>query len=134
MLSDKEEEAEWKYLDVNEHWQQMKNIMMETARVTCELSKCLCSKKTRWQNYEVAEEEKVWKLYQLSKVSKQEIQWYEGQHVQSNKVIYLQNPVAQGCLNTGHTSVDIGVSANLELVDKFCCLGDMLRVNGDWRC
>ena len=32
---------------------------------------------------------------------------------------------------TGCTSVDIGVSANLELVDKFCYLGDMLSVDGD---
>jgi len=32
---------------------------------------------------------------------------------------------------TGHTSSDIGPSANLELVDKFCYLGDMLSVNGD---
>jgi len=31
MVRDKVEEAEWKYLYVNEHWQQMKNIMMETA-------------------------------------------------------------------------------------------------------
>jgi len=31
----------------------------------------------------------------------------------------------------GHTSVDIGASANLELVDKFCYLGDMLSVDGD---
>ena len=43
----------------------------------------------------------------------------------------------RGCLNpvgsTGHTSVDtsIGVSANPELVDKFCYLGDMLSVGGD---
>jgi len=29
---------------------------------------------------------------------------------------------------TGCTSVDIGVSANLELVDKFCNLGDTLSV------
>jgi len=29
------------------------------------------------------------------------------------------------------TSVDIGVNANLELVDKFCYLGDMLNVDGD---
>jgi len=29
------------------------------------------------------------------------------------------------------TSVDIGVNANLELVDKFCYLGDMLSVDGD---
>jgi len=49
-------EAEWKYLDVNEHWQQMKNIMMETAQVTCGLSKGQCRRKeTRWWNEEVAE-------------------------------------------------------------------------------
>jgi len=27
--------------------------------------------------------------------------------------------------------VDIGVNANLELVDKFCYLGDMLSIDGD---
>jgi len=37
------------------------------------------------------------------------------------------NPV----ISTGRTSVDIGASANLELVDKFCYLGDMLSVAGD---
>jgi len=37
------------------------------------------------------------------------------------------NPVT----STGHTSVDIGVNANMELVDKFCYLGDMLSVDGD---
>ena len=37
------------------------------------------------------------------------------------------NPVT----STGRTSVDIGVSANLELVDKVCYLGDMLSVDGD---
>ena len=39
------------------------------------------------------------------------------------------------CLNpvtsAGRTSVDIGASAKLELVDKFCYLGDMLSVDGD---
>jgi len=40
----------------------------------------------------------------------------------------------RGCMNpvtgTGCTSVDIGVNANLELVeDKFCYLGDMLSVD-----
>jgi len=43
--------------------------------------------------------------------------------------------VHRGCVNpvtgTGRTSVDIVVSANLELVDKFCYLGDMLSVDGD---
>ena len=32
---------------------------------------------------------------------------------------------------TGCTRVDIGVNANLELVDKFRYLGDMLSVDGD---
>jgi len=43
--------------------------------------------------------------------------------------------VCRGCVNpvtgTGHTSVDIGGDANLELVDKFCYLGVMLSVDGD---
>ena len=29
------------------------------------------------------------------------------------------------------TSVDVGGDANLELVDKFCYLNDMLSVDGD---
>jgi len=33
--------------------------------------------------------------------------------------------------DTGCTSVDIGGDANLELVDKFCYLGDVLSVDGD---
>jgi len=48
MVKDKVEEAEWKYLDVNEHWQQMKNIMMDTAQVTCGLSKGPCKHKETW--------------------------------------------------------------------------------------
>jgi len=39
--------------------------------------------------------------------------------------------ICRGCMNpvtgAGHTSVDIGVNANLE----FCYLGDMLSVDGD---
>ena len=34
MVKDKVVEAEWKYIDVNEHWQQMRNIMMDTAQIT----------------------------------------------------------------------------------------------------
>jgi len=37
------------------------------------------------------------------------------------------NPVT----GTGRTRVDIGGDANLELVDTFCYLGDMLSVDGD---
>ena len=47
----------------------------------------------------------------------------------------MRSFICRGCSNpvtsTGHTSVDIGASANLELVDKFCKLGDMLSVEGD---
>jgi len=32
---------------------------------------------------------------------------------------------------TGCTSVDTGINANLELVDKFCYLDDMLSVDRD---
>ena len=37
------------------------------------------------------------------------------------------NPVISTC----HASVDIGASTNLEVVDKFCYLDDMLSVDGD---
>jgi len=43
--------------------------------------------------------------------------------------------ICRGCVNpvtgTGCTCVDIGGDANLEFVDKFCYLGDMLSVDGD---
>jgi len=43
--------------------------------------------------------------------------------------------ICRGCLNpvtsAGRTSVDSGASAKLELVDKFCYIGDMLSVDGD---
>jgi len=41
--------------------------------------------------------------------------------------------ICRGCLNpvtsAGRTSVDIGASAKLELVDKICCLGDLLGID-----
>jgi len=47
----------------------------------------------------------------------------------------MRSFICRGCSNpvisTGHTSVDIAASANLEVVDKFCYLGDMLSVDGD---
>jgi len=47
----------------------------------------------------------------------------------------MKSFIYRGCLNpvtgTGRTSVDIGGDANLELVDKFCYLDDMLSVDGD---
>ena len=48
MVKDKVVEAEWNYFDVNEHWQQMKNIMMDTAQVTCGLSKGPCRHNETW--------------------------------------------------------------------------------------
>jgi len=35
----------------------------------------------------------------------------------------------KSCISTGRSSVDIGASANLEVVDKFSYLGDMLSVD-----
>jgi len=47
----------------------------------------------------------------------------------------MKSFICTKCLNpvtsTGHTSVHIGASAYLELVDKFCYLGDTLSVDGD---
>jgi len=43
--------------------------------------------------------------------------------------------ICRGCVNpvtsAGRTIVDIGASAKLELVDKFCYLGDMLSADRD---
>jgi len=47
----------------------------------------------------------------------------------------MKSFICRGCLNpvtsAGHTSVTIGASAKLELVDKFCYLGGILSVDGD---
>jgi len=47
----------------------------------------------------------------------------------------MRSFICRGCLHivisTCHTSLDIGASANLEVVDKFCYLGDILHVDGD---
>jgi len=47
----------------------------------------------------------------------------------------MKSFICSGCLNmvtsAGRTSVHIGASAKLELVDKFCYLVDMLSVYGD---
>jgi len=53
--------------------------------------------------------------------------------IKANMYNVTKSFICRGCSNpvisTGHTSVDIGASANLELVDKFCYLGDMLSVD-----
>jgi len=47
----------------------------------------------------------------------------------------MKSFICRDCLNPvtsrGHTCVDIGASTNLESVDKFCYLGDMMSVDGD---
>ena len=52
-----------------------------------------------------------------------------------NGSIYMKTFICRGCLipvtGTERTSVDIGVNTNLELVDKFCYLGDMLSVDAE---
>ena len=56
MVKDKVIEAEWKYRDVNEHWQQMKNIIMETAQVTCGLSSNLNDPSHQNENFRIAKQ------------------------------------------------------------------------------
>ena len=56
IVGDKVEEAKRKGLGVNDHWQQMKGIMMETAQDICGMTKGPCRhKETRWWNEDVAE-------------------------------------------------------------------------------
>jgi len=56
MVGDKVEEAKWKGLCVNDHCQQMKGIMMESAQDICGMTKGpRRHKETRWWNVEVAE-------------------------------------------------------------------------------
>ena len=49
----------------------------------------------------------------------------------------MRSFICSGCSNPvisrGHKSVDDtnGANANMEVVDKFCCLGDTLSVDGD---
>ena len=68
MVGDKVEEVKWKSLGVNDHWQQMKDIMMETAQDICGMTKGpRRHKETWWWNEEVAEavggkEDKVQKV------------------------------------------------------------------------
>jgi len=53
----------------------------------------------------------------------------------TDAIFVAKSFICSGCLNpvtsAGRTSVDIGASARLELVDKFCYLGDVLSVDGD---
>jgi len=52
----------------------------------------------------------------------------DASHRKVNTWLVCQPFLHQGAVRT---SVDIGASAKLELVDKFCYLGDMLSVDGD---
>ena len=49
---------------------------------------------------------------------------YDNASCPSQECLYLLTYL----LTIGHTSVDIGASANLELLDKFCYLGGRLSV------
>jgi len=44
--------------------------------------------------------------------------------------LFICRSCSNSVISTGRTSVAIGASANLEVADKFCYLGDMLSVDG----
>jgi len=50
----------------------------------------------------------------------------------------MKSFICRGCSNpvigTACTSADTGASANLQVVDKFCYLGDTLSVDGGCSC
>jgi len=54
--------------------------------------------------------------------------------IKGNMYKVTKSFICRGCSNPviskRHTSVDIGASAHLEVVDKFCYLGDMLSLEG----
>ena len=55
IVGDEVEEAKWKGLGVNDHWQQTKGIMMETAQDICGMTKGPCRHmETWWWNEDVA--------------------------------------------------------------------------------
>jgi len=49
----------------------------------------------------------------------------------TNPTVYHLSQSSAKFTGTRRASVDIDVNANLELVDKFCYLGDMLSEDGD---
>ena len=56
IVGDKVEKAKWKGLGVNDHWQQMKGVMMETAQDICGMTKGPCRhNETWWWDEDVAE-------------------------------------------------------------------------------
>ena len=63
--------------------------------------------------------------------------WVDKKHSGIKRSMYkvMRSFICRRCSNpvisTGHTSVDVGARANLEVVDKFCYLSDMLSVDGD---
>jgi len=56
--------------------------------------------------------------------------WSVGSGIKGSMYKVMRSSICRGCSNpvisTGHTNVDIGASANLELVDKFCYLDDII--------
>jgi len=56
-------------------------------------------------------------------------------HIKGSMYKVIKTFACRGCVNpvtgTGCTSVDICDNANLERVDKFCYLGNMLSVDRD---
>ena len=84
MVRDKVEEAEWKGLGVNDHWQQMKGLMIETGQdirgmtkgprrhkkhggVMSRLLKQLGKKKTKYRKWKKENTKQAWKEYNKSR-------------------------------------------------------------------
>jgi len=71
--------------------------------------------------------------YSILVVTCQKCVHKKGSGIKGSMSCVMKSFICRGCLNPvtsiGRTSVDYGISANLELVDTFGYLGDMLSVD-----
>jgi len=112
MVRDKVEEATWKGLGVNDHWQQMKGLMMETAQDICGMREGPCRHyETWWWNEEVAEavrEKKIkygkWKKENTKEARKE----YKKSRQNAKRVISLAKEKKQKeCANDLNDSLSV---------------------------
>jgi len=93
MVGDKVEEVKWKGMGVSDHWQHMKDIMMETAQEICGMTKGPRRHiETWWWNEEVAEavRDKKIKYGKWKKENTKEARMVYKKSRQNRRGLYLQ--------------------------------------------
>jgi len=107
MVRDKVEEAKWKGQGVNDHWQQMKGLMMETAQDICGMSEGPRTRKeTWWWNEDVTEA-----------VREKKIMYGE-----FCSVLFFSRPRSEGWPHHGRT---FAASNSMHMPSSCCCLSTL---------